>query len=88
MGRDALAGSMVSLWKYPKCPPNGDEEMEQTYERRSGQVKKYSACSESVVRRAVKREGEDEQDGRLRTHPEQVSHHTDSVEAHMRLCEL
>lgn len=43
-----LAGSMVSLWKYPKCPPNGDEEMEQKH-RRLGQVKKYS-CSNSVLR--------------------------------------
>lgn len=41
---------MMSLWKYPKCPPNGDEEMEQKHKRRQGQVKKYSICSDSVLK--------------------------------------
>lgn len=39
---------MVSLWKYPKCPPNGDEEMDPKY-KSQGQVKKYS-CSDSLLR--------------------------------------
>lgn len=50
VGVGGLAGSMVSLWKYPKCPPNGDEEMEQKHKRRQCQVKKYSTCTESVLR--------------------------------------
>lgn len=48
-----LAGSMMSLWKYPKCPPNGDEEMEHKHRKRLGQVKKYSICSDSVLSRTV-----------------------------------
>lgn len=54
-----LEGSMVSLWKYPKCPPTGDEEMEQELKRRQGQVKKHSACSDSVLRGGVWRGRED-----------------------------
>lgn len=51
----SLAGSMMSLWKYPKCPKNGDEEMEHKHRRRLGQVK-YSTCSDSVLSRTVEQE--------------------------------
>lgn len=47
----------MSLWKYPKCPPNGDEEMEQKHKRRQDQVKKYSTCSDSVLRGSVEGKG-------------------------------
>ena len=52
-----LEGSMVSLLKYPKCPPNSDEEREQKHKRRQGQVKKYSTCSDNVLRGSVKGKG-------------------------------
>lgn len=74
-GWEGLVGSMLSLWKYPKCPRNGDEEMEQKRKRRQGQVKKYSTCSDSVLRETVKGEGGkawDDQDWRLRTNPIQL----------------
>lgn len=43
-------GSMVSLWKYTKCPPISDEEMEPKNKRRLCQVKKHSTCGDSVLR--------------------------------------
>ena len=48
-----LEGSMVSLWKYPKCPPNSDEETGPEHKRGQSQVKKYSTCSDSVLRGTV-----------------------------------
>lgn len=50
VGERVLEGSMVSLWKYPKCPLNGDEEKDQKHERRQSQLKKHSTCSDMVSR--------------------------------------